>query len=41
MHTKLLTLWDKLSLELVTSPPKKKFKTTFGSPIDDLEKDEK
>jgi hypothetical protein len=29
-----------LSLELFTSPPKKKFRTTFGSPIDDLKEDE-
>jgi hypothetical protein len=35
----LPTSRDKLSLELVTSPPIKKSMTTFGSLINDLEED--
>jgi hypothetical protein len=31
---------DMLSLELVTSPPRKKSMTTFGSLINDSKKDE-
>jgi hypothetical protein len=40
MHTQLSTSRDKLSPELVTSPPRKKFKTTFGSHVVDLKEDE-
>jgi hypothetical protein len=40
MCTKLPTPRDKLSLQLVTSPPRKKSKTTFGSPINDSKEDE-
>jgi hypothetical protein len=31
---------DRLSLKLVTSPPRKKSKTTFRSPIKDSKEDE-
>ncbi len=40
MHTQLPTLNDKLSRELVTSPPRKKSITTFRSQVIDLEEDE-
>jgi len=40
MCTKLPTPRDKLSLQLVTSPPRKKSKTTFGSPVNDSKEDE-
>jgi hypothetical protein len=39
-HTKSRTPRERLSPKLVTSPPRKKSRTTFGSPIIDLEKDE-
>jgi len=39
-HTKPLTPWDKLSLELVTSPLRKKSRTISRSQIVDLEEDE-
>jgi hypothetical protein len=32
---------DKLSPEFVTSPPRKKFRTTFGSSVNDSKKDDK
>jgi len=41
MHTKSPTPRDRLSLELVTSPPTKKSKITFKSLVVDLKKDEK
>jgi hypothetical protein len=40
MHTKPLTWWDKLSFELITSPPRKKSKTISRSQIVDSEEDE-
>jgi len=40
MCIKPLTPKDKLNLELITSPPRKKFKTTFGSLINDSEENE-
>jgi hypothetical protein len=40
MHTKPPTLKDRLSIELGTSPPRKKSKITFRSPTNDLEEDE-
>jgi hypothetical protein len=40
MCIKLPTPRDRLSLELVISPPRKNFKTTFGSLVNDLEEDE-
>jgi hypothetical protein len=39
-HTKSFILKDKLSLEPVTSPLRKKSKTTFGSLVNDSEEDE-
>ncbi len=39
-HIKLLTLKDMLKHELVTSPPRNKSMTTFGSLINDLEEDD-
>jgi hypothetical protein len=39
-HIKLPTPRDRLSVELVTSPPRKKSKTPFISQINDLEEDE-
>jgi hypothetical protein len=38
--TKPPTPRDKLSPKLVTSPPRNKSKTIFGSSVNDLEKDE-
>jgi len=38
--TKLPTPRDKLSIEHVTLPPKKKSKTTFGSSLNDSKEDE-
>jgi hypothetical protein len=40
MHIEVPTLRDRSSFELVISPPKKKFRTTFGSQVVDSEKDE-
>lgn len=40
MRTKSLTPWARLSPKHITSPPKKKFKTTFMSQVVDLEEDE-
>jgi hypothetical protein len=40
MCIKLPTPRDRLSLELVISPPRKNFKTTFGSSVNDLKEDE-
>ncbi len=40
MRTKPPTLRDKLSLEHVISPPRKKSRTTFGSLVNDLEANE-
>jgi hypothetical protein len=40
MHTEPPTPRNKLSLELVTSPPRKKSRTIFGSLVNDLEEDE-
>jgi hypothetical protein len=40
LHKELLTLRDKLSLEPVASPPKKKSKTTFGLSFNDSKEDE-
>jgi hypothetical protein len=40
MHTILLTLRDRLSLEPIASPPRKKSRTTFGSPVNDSKEDE-
>ncbi len=39
-HIELPTPRDRLSLEPITSPPRKKSKTTFGSLINDSEEDE-
>ncbi len=39
-RTKLPTPWDRLNLELVTSPPKKKSITTFRSQVVDAKEDE-
>jgi hypothetical protein len=39
-RTKLPTPWDSLSLELVASPPRKKFRTTFRSQVVDAKEDE-
>jgi hypothetical protein len=36
----LPTPWDRLNLELVTSPPKKKSITTFRSQVVDAKEDE-
>jgi hypothetical protein len=41
MRIKPLTSRDMLGPKLVTSPPRKKFITIFGSPINDSEEDEK
>jgi hypothetical protein len=38
MHTKPPTPKDMLSLEPITSPPRKKSKTTFGSSVNDSKK---
>jgi hypothetical protein len=40
MRTKLLATWEKLSFELIISPPRKKFKNISRSQILDLEEDE-
>jgi len=40
MRIELPTPRDKLSLELVISPPRKKSKSTFESSVIDLEEDE-
>jgi hypothetical protein len=40
MNTKSPTPQDKLSFELITSPPRKKSRTTSRSQIVDLEEDE-
>jgi hypothetical protein len=40
MHIELPTPRDMLNFELVTSPPKKKSRTTFGSLVNDSKKDE-
>jgi hypothetical protein len=39
-HTKPFILKDKLSIEPVTSPLRKKSRTTFGSLVNDSEEDE-
>jgi hypothetical protein len=41
MHTKSPTPRDRLSLELLTSPPRNKSGITFKSLVVDLKKDEK
>jgi hypothetical protein len=41
MCIELPTPRDKLSLETITSPLKKKSKITFGSSVNDSKKDEK
>jgi hypothetical protein len=41
MHTKSPTPRDRLSLELLTSPPRNKSRITFKSLVADLKEDEK
>jgi hypothetical protein len=40
MHIEPPTLRDRLSHEPITSPPRKKSKTSFGSLVNDLKEDD-